>query len=680
MLKSILALLIVAVPGTQDAEEGRIKECLEALMKAMAAKDSAAVGKCFHAQRMLQEFVARGVPFDKADEKAAQQLLQAMSSKFGQGLTLMGIAWEKIRLLRVKPNPDGSEVEAFCRLTVTGGGRSRVRFWLVKDGDAWKIYDVETQEENMRLSVTMGSLYAALAADEATQRGTRLAFVSLQKAMKLLGEGEAEEAHKNLRQAIEAGPPAIMCAWIEMLDTNALAALGRYEDAIQAADRALKLNKDMVVLHHLKAGAYFELEEYEKCIESEKEFINGVGDDADGWEVIGNAYDRLKKPEEAIAAYRKGAACDDEDHANRMSLGRLLLDAGKPAEAGPVLLQAVRNAKDIGVFEEAAELLDEKGAPEGLLALAEDEAKRSPDEVSPGRWQGRALRKLKRFEESEKVLRAALEKDKEDADCQEDLVLTLAHAGKEKEAIERVEAIERETGGRSWFLRAVVHALADRQAQAVEELSKAVDTEEDAESMLDVYEREPVFRKTRERAEYKAVVERAKSRAEYSRAAGGRIEKEDWEGLLKLAKERSAAVPDHAHAHYHQGQALRRMGRHLDAELALKAAVAKAKDRVTYQEELGKALAAQGRLDEALALADALVADADHKHSGLFLRVAVYAMVKKSAPALKALEELLKDQSYWHWKVENDDDLEEFRKLQGVQELLKKAKAKSEEE
>ena len=677
MVHSILgaALVLAAGLGPQDTEEARVQTFLDAFVKAMIAKDGAAINRCFHLRRMVQELETRGVQFGLADPEAREKVLQAALPKIGAAAGMLGVGWEKIRLLRLKPKPDGPEAEAFCRLTLTGGSRSKIRFWLVKADDAWKIYDLEMQEENMRLSVTLGAVYATMAGDDKSRRAVMMAFMTLQKALQQLGAGEAEEANKTLQKAIDAEPPVLVRAWLELVNAQTLQVLGRHEEAVKSADRVLELQKDIVVAHHLKAAAYFELEEFEKCIACEKEFMKAVGDDAEAWEVIGNAYDKLKKRDDAIEAYRKGAASDDEEHSNRMSLARLLLAAGKPGEAAPVLLQAVRNAKDEDIFQEAADLLDGQGTPEGLLALAEDELTRSPDDGSVRRWQGRALRKLKRYEESEKVLRAAIANDKEDTASADELVLTLVHSGKDKEAMALVDGMSAEREERAHFLRAYVHAVADRPAKAVEELARFLDGDEDAEVMLEEVENEAVFKKARESAEFKSLAERTKARSEYTRATDTLVEKEDWDGLLKLSKERAGAAPDHAHAHYNQGRALRRLGRLLDAEIALKAAIAKSKLKPKYFEELGKALAAQGRLDEALALADDFQSKGQNKDHALFMRVAFYAMVKKSGPAIKALEELLKEKSYWWSVVEEDADLEEFRKLQGVQDLLKKAKS-----
>ena len=613
--------------------------------------------------------------FGIADEEQRIKVLQTALTKIGDNQSAaLGNAWEKIRLLRLKPHPEGGEAEAFCRLTLSAGSRTKLRLWMVKNGDAWQIYDLEMQEESIRLSVTLGAVYAAMSGDDKTKRTMILAFTTLQKAMAKLGEGEAEEAHELLKKALEAEPPALVRAWLELVNGQTLAIVGKYEDAVASADRVLAMQKDLLVAHHLKAAALFELEEYEKCIDSEKEFMKGVGDDAEAWEKIGESYEHLKKADDAIGAYRKGAASDDEEHACRLAAGRLLLEAGKGAEATAPLVEAIRNAKNPEILDQAAELVDRKGEPAALLALAEEQAKATPDEVSVARWKGRALRKLKRFEEAEKVLRAAVAKEEEDHAVEEELIFTLAYAGKEKEAMERLDALAAHEEERAPFLRAYVHAVGDRTAKALEELTKYFDIAEDASYLITLVGDEPVFKKVREDKGYPALVERTKSKSEYSTAVNALLEKEDWEALLKLSRDRAGAAPDHARAHYYQGYALRRLGRFLDAEIALKKAIEKKKDKSEYKEELAKALAAQGRLDEALAVADDLV-KSKVKEAGLFLRVAVYAIAKKADPALYALEELLKVDADWAGAVESDTDLEEFCKLQAVKALLKKYKS-----
>jgi tetratricopeptide (TPR) repeat protein len=111
---------------------------------------------------------------------------------------------------------------------------------------------------------------------------------------------------------------------------------------------------------------------------------------------------------------------------------------------------------------------------------------------------------------------------------------------------------------------------------------------------------------------------------------------------------------------------LRRLRRFDEAEASIRQAMEKGTDKTLFREELGRTLAARGKLDEALALAE----------GDLDLRAAVYAIAGKRQAALEALQQLLEKQPERHAAVASGDELEEFRKLPAVQELLGKARAR----
>jgi tetratricopeptide (TPR) repeat protein len=509
--------------------------------------------------------------------------------------------------------------------------------------------------------------------DAESRKAMQKAFTALITAVKQLAAGEADEARASLAAAREAEPPALVAGWIDLLDAQALASQERFEEAVRAADRALGAQKDLALAHHLKALSFAALEKHEETIASEKEFIRLVGDDAEAWLAVGEAYEKLDRTADAIEAFRKGAASDDEDFSCRLNLGRLLLEAGRGAEAKPHLLVASHLASPgEGVFEEAAVMLAGAGEHGAVLELAEERAKRTPDDESVLLWQGRALRRLSRLDEAEKVLRRAAlkerEKDEESSECAEELVFALAQAGKGKEALERAGILAVGDGDSARYVRLFLHAMAGRIPKGLEELKSLIEEDDD---VLDRILKEPALEKFRADADVRKVLDPARQKRDFQQAVLKRV-KGDWEGMLKLSLERSAAAPEDALALYYQGYALRRLRRFDEAAKALRVAVERGKGKQDSREELGRALAALGRVDEGLAEADALMADG--KARGLALRVAVYAIAKKTGEAVVALRDLLKEDREWHEVVRKDPDLREFRNLPAVQEQLDRAK------
>jgi tetratricopeptide (TPR) repeat protein len=663
-MKTILALLLLSAQEPKAGEEPKVRAALERLGEALTAKDGAKIVAQFHVDRMAGEFAAK-LPEGERDVRAIAERLRTALPTMVLNSVVPGAAWEKIRPLGVRLMPGGEVAEALCRATM-GGERTKVRFWLARDDGAWKVYDFEFPEFAMRFSTIVGLMVPAVGAGEASRRALARGLSSLQRAVVQAAAGEPDEAREALALARKVDLPDPFPAWIDLLDAGFLYALEKNEEALQAADGALKRSKDLHVAHHVRGLVLAAMERHEDAIAAQQEYLRLAGDDPDAWLAVGEGYETLDRADEAIAAFRKGAACDEEDHENRLNLGRLLVEKGKGAEAAPFLLEAARNApEDEDVFDEAADLLSEAGEHAALLKLAEDRIARAPDEAIPLLWKGRALRKLGRAEEAVKALRLAREKDSENDGILEALALSLADSGGHDEALKLAEAY----GGRNADepetarLLAHVHARAGRTKDALRELGEFLTEEYDAHEEI---AGEPAFKALLATGDGRALLERAKAKSGYMEEVQ---ELEGWKEREDLSRRFLEGQPEDPDGWYFLGQALRRLGRAADAEAALRKGMPLGKDSRSFRNELARALAAQGKVAEALELAEKFSDEA-----GLKLRAVVYAIAGKTDDAIKALRELLEADPDWRTAVEEDDDLKDLRKLPGVQELLRRAK------
>jgi tetratricopeptide (TPR) repeat protein len=669
----LLPAALPAYPAGSD-EESRVRAALETFGQAMADQDREAVAKHFHLPRLVQELHERGgLPLPENDEEKERLLRRYRQSLplLATGPASVGVPWEKIRTLSVKLKAGEQEAEALG-IVRSAGSSTKVRFWLAREGAEWKIFDMEFMEFGIRLSMTAGSIAAALGKDDEAHRSFKKALGAILKAIQDLTSGEFELARQSLEVARAAKPPGLIGAWIDLMDAQALHLLDRHEEAIQAADRALAVEKNLAVCHFVKAASYAALEDYERAIATEKEFLRQVGDDPEAWGVIGDAYEKRGKAELAMDAYRKGAASDDEDHSNRFNLGRLLIESGKVAEAKPLLREASRLAPpDEETFEEAATLLDGVSEFAAVLELAEERVRRTPDEESVLVWQGRALRKLGRLKEAEKVLNRIPAKDREDGEAQDELVFVLAQAGRDRDAKE--EAGKRLEGDEETarYLRLFLAGAAGRTAPALEDLKPLLETDE---SYADRIRKEPALEKFRMEDVVKKALQPALERYDFKQAVQ-KLPSKDREGMLRLSEARAKAAPADEWAFYYQGFALRRLGRFEEAQKALTEAVRKSKRPPdSFRDELGRALAAQGKIEEALAQAEAILKSDGSKVTALTLRAVASVFAKKPEEALKLVEEILKENSAGYAELQSDPDLGELRKLPAFQELLKKAK------
>ena len=669
-----LALIFSTVPvSPQESradQESKIRKSLEMLGRAMADQDKDTIANQFHIPRLIQEFQRAGLPTPEGQQDKARLLvrIRQMLPAMAAGPAALGLPWEKIRTVGVKVLQGGDEAEALCWVTM-GGARSKVRFWLARDGTEWKAFDMEFMEAGVRLSLTAGALAAAIGKDGEANKAVLASFRAIFKAVKQIMSGELEEARESLHAARNDKSPGVITAWIEVLDAQALQALDKHEEALQAADRALERQKGFHLAHSIKAASYVALKEYQKAILAEKEYLRLAGDDPEAWALLGDAYERLKEVDLAIEAYRKGAASDDEDFANRFSAGRLLLARGKAAEAKPLFQAASKNAPpDEDTFEEAADLLAGAGEYASVLEMAEERLRRTPDDATVLIWQGRSLRKLSRFGDAEKVLQHSLDKESKSHGLLEELVFALAQGGKEGEALKYLKGYEVEAPSRARFLRLFIHAAAGRIDKALEELRPILLDDPDE---LDAIHQESTFDKLRQNEDAKKLMDAARAKREFTRDLGQFLVDKNWEGLVAFTRKRIAVAPEDGEALHFQGIALRRLKRFEEAERVLRQASNKWKKGTESEDELGRTLASLGRVEEALA-----IAKNPDMVRGLLLQVAIHAIAKNPEAALKALEELLKDDAGWHEWVEDDKDLEELRKLPACQALLKKAREK----
>jgi tetratricopeptide (TPR) repeat protein len=663
-----LVLLVLAAAPRQA--ESKVREAIGALEKAFVAKDEA-VADLFDVSRLLREMERRGaIPDGNFGYRSSRRLEDNLATIASAPGALHG-GWNRIEPLNVRITSAGDEAEALCRVTI-GGKPSKFRFWLTRTGDSWKAFDLEKLDGTYRLSV-IGLQYTPGVHDDEERQSLRDGVQTLQRAAVHLSKGQADGAREALAMARRCTPPEYVMDWIDLVDGQALNALGDPAAGLKAADRVLVRQKDLAVAHRLKAVCHAALGESEKAILAGKEYLKLVGDDAEMWTLIGRASEALDRADQAIEAYRRGADADPQDYAGRLELGRALLDRRRTEEAASFFTAAVGLAPiEANAFERAADLLDRAGAHAEALALTDAAAVRRPDEAPVFLRRGRALRKLGRLKEAEETLTRASKLHPDDRDIPKELVLALAQAGRDGEAQDRMRTA---AAGGDWsgaLVRAFVHAAAGRPAPSLEELKTVFRTEHELPTSVAWIEKEPVFEKLRE----EPIVKSARAARDYWLA---RLNpKLAPERMLQIAQERAQALPEDALAYYDEGRMLRRLKRFTDAEVSLRKAIEKSDEKSKFLDELGRTLAAQGRLDDALAVADSLIrATPKSPEPGLDLRVAIFALSGKREAALKALQTLLDRYPAWHASAVPGEDLDEFRRQPAVQELLRKARSKA---
>ena len=658
----MLALLFVLTTAAPQADS-KVRESLGTLEKALVSKDES-LGDLLDLPRLLKEMERRGsIPDSNFRYRSARRLEDNLATITSAPGALHG-GWNKIEPLTVRIAQSGDEAEALCRVTI-GGKPSKFRFWLTRSGDSWRTFDLEKMDGTYRLSV-IGLQYTPGVHDDEERQSLRDGVQTFQRAAMHLSKGQAEGARDALAMARRSTPPEYVMDWIDLVDGQALHALGDLAAALKMADRVLVRQKDLAVAHRLKAVCHAALGDPAKAIAAGQEYLKLVGDDAEMWTLIGKASEEFDQPDAAIDAYRKGAEADGQDWACRLELGRLLLERRKTDEAAAALTAAIsQSTADDDVYERAGDLLDRAGAHAEALALSDAAAVKRSDEAPVLLRRGRALRKLGRAKEAEETLTRASKLHLDDREIPAELTFVLAQAGRDAEAQERMKTA-------SPLVRAFVHAAAGRSAAALDELKNVFRAEQELATTLAWIEKEQVFAKL----QGDALVQAARATRDYWTARLNR--KLTPEQMLKISQGRIQAVPEDPLGYIDECRMYRRMNMFREAETSLRKGLEKNAENVRILEQLALTVAGQGRLDDALGIADRLIkASPKSPEPGMDLRVTIFFMSGKREAAIKALSTLLDKYPAWHVSALAGDDLDEFRRLPAVQELLRKARSKA---
>ena len=119
---------------------------------------------------------------------------------------------------------------------------------------------------------------------------------------------------------------------------------------------------------------------------------------------LGAVYDQLKRPKDAIEAYKRAADLDPEDVHNMGALAQALLNDNQLDEALKIYRQmAEADPEDASTLVHISEILRRQGKYEDALATVKKAVKKDPDSLEAGYNEGLLLDVLGRYDESAQV-------------------------------------------------------------------------------------------------------------------------------------------------------------------------------------------------------------------------------------------------------------------------------------
>lgn len=317
------------------------------------------------------------------------RLVDSMDAAMAERLAdpVMGIAWEKHEIRGVQFIKDDVEAVIYVRHWDADDVASKMRWWLMRDGDHWRAYDFEVLELSMRFSVMMGFGFKMADKKDPSAKYLPELMSAIQRGI----EGD-ESAMETLQDLEDVGFPPVMESLRLVMLAAGLTDAGDYEQGLALAERALAINSDMPAVYLIESACYNGLSRYDEALKSADIYAKFLGKDSEYFVETGNAFAGLREQEKALDAYRQGLA--DDSQAGDCVLGLLRI------QSGDLVIEHYKALNDIDEwFPYFAETLLYEDDADHLQALLELHRSIRPDDKYLSYYEG-ALDEMKEAKEA----------------------------------------------------------------------------------------------------------------------------------------------------------------------------------------------------------------------------------------------------------------------------------------
>ncbi|MBA4063141.1 MAG: hypothetical protein C0501_05405 [Isosphaera sp.] len=406
------AAAVFNAPVEPSGEEaGEFARVLARFSDAVRDRDADAMTGLFAPDRVLDE-VARqaggGVPV--ASDPGFRAGFTSGFRAGAQGIVSNPLfRWDSTAVRRVRWAADGSEavvVAAHRRRAEVGGEpvqlTIKARWWFVRRGGAWRVYDFEDLDGGVRLTAGMAALFAPAFRDRLPQ--IQGAVAGLRDAQAALLDGDLDAVEAGLARVRTADLPAALDAVVTFLEAAARLGRGDPDGALKALDRAGELNPDMPGRHALRAAALNATGDHAGALAAADLYVSQLGPDADVDVHRGVALSWLNRAEEAAAAFRR-ALDDDPDSKDALNGLRSVLPDGGKAELADRLARAPSAGR---VFDDLVRAARADNDEEAVKALERGLRKALPADPRGVSAAVRRLVEAKSYPEAAAELKAGL--------------------------------------------------------------------------------------------------------------------------------------------------------------------------------------------------------------------------------------------------------------------------------
>jgi len=189
----------------------------------------------------------------------------------------LAMSWTASEIRQIKKLND-SEAVVIVRHQHANGTMAKMRWWVIRRGETWKVYDMESLELGLRLSTTVASLLETGPAN----------IAALSQAVKTLREtvaavvvwGDLDRAEKYLNQLKGTKLPPQLDAFRWLLAGLLKLRRGQAKEGLDALDTADRLQPDMPIVELYKGTACNMLGKHDEALKHLQAYRDLLGDSA----------------------------------------------------------------------------------------------------------------------------------------------------------------------------------------------------------------------------------------------------------------------------------------------------------------------------------------------------------------------------------------------------------------
>lgn len=342
--------------------------------------DPAEVAKILDVDAMTEVLKADGgLPPDVQDSDAEAEFARGLASGLATGLAQSakaGAGWKRWKIRSIRYLAPKTELVASASVWNAEGVETTMRWWLIEKDGVWRGYDCESSEHGVRLSVMMGMA--------TTKPGPRLdAMKEVLAAHGQVRAGELEAAVQRLNALKGVSLPLDFEAarWTTL--ATAQNWLGKYEESIESAERALALKKDIAQAELVYASDLNQLGRPREAIARIGRYSGLIGEDSHYVLQLGCALIAIGEVETPRRLFER---LSDDDPKNGDLVFQMFRCNPQPPYSG-LLLRYRRLGGVAERFKEFAELFLSAENGESLAALVEVQKKVLPDDPNISKYE-----------------------------------------------------------------------------------------------------------------------------------------------------------------------------------------------------------------------------------------------------------------------------------------------------